>query len=69
MTIRRQQYKQLTLNTCEMPDCREHTTAEGVMCRQHWNLADGELKANYQIARDLLFKDVWAKSGLEHLER
>lgn len=40
------------------------TTAEGLLCRRHWNLVDGVLKQRYQAARMQILHDVYAKESL-----
>lgn len=40
------------------------TTAEGLLCRRHWDLADGVLKQRYQAARIQILNDVFAKESL-----
>lgn len=41
----------LDQNACLIEECHEETTPEGLMCRKHWSLVPGAVKAHYQSAR------------------
>jgi hypothetical protein len=50
-------------NECEICGVKP-TTAEGLMCRKHWNMAEGLNKAAYTAARTRLITDVFTKESL-----
>jgi hypothetical protein len=46
---------------CEAEGCTNDATVEAIVCRRHWDLVPGQLKAYYRDARWMVLKAIKAK--------